>query len=104
MSTSAEGLDQPSTNGEGYDRTQLANGGEPERIFPVNLESGAIIIIAHPDNAGRIHLGFDDSVDANTGLTIEAGNGISFGLNVSEQPIFFVGPNAGDEVRWMAIN
>lgn len=104
MSISTEGLEQPSTQGEDYNSTALDSANSPERIFPVGLESGSVIIIAHPDNSGRVHLGFDTDLTTNNGLTMEAGSSISMDINVSQQNIFFVGANAGDEVRWLAIN
>lgn len=104
MSTSTEGLDQPSTNGEGFNVEDLNAANDPQRIFPLDIESGSIIIRAAPGNAGNVHIGFDDTVSVNNGLMLEPGDTIGFDLDVSEQNIFFVGNNAGDEVRWMAIN
>lgn len=104
MSTSTEGLNQPSTTGEGFDTSDLDAANDAERVFPIGLNSGSIIMRAAPGNAGPVYLGFDDTVTTSNGFPLEAGDTISIDIDVSQQAIFFVGNNAADEIRWMAIN
>lgn len=104
MSISGSELDQPSTEGEGYGRATLSAINDPERIFPLDTETGSIIIRANPDNAENIYLGFDDTLTTTNGFAMESGDTISIDINVAQQAIWFVGEDANDSVHWMAIN
>lgn len=100
---SSGGTSSPSTGGN-FDSTTLGSASDPTRVFPVDRETTSIIIQNHPDNTGRIFVGFDDSVDSSTGFLLAAGDTFTIDIDVSEQPIFAVPNNANDEIRHMDID
>lgn len=95
------GLDQPSTQGVDFDNFALDTTAQ-EIVF--SGDSGSVIIIAHPNNAGLAFIGWDDTVDSGNGFPLEAGSAISFDLDVGQQSIFAMANNSGDRLRFMTTN
>lgn len=102
-SFSSGGTASPSTGGN-FDSTTLDSTSDPTRVFPVDRETTSIIIQNHPDNSGRIFVGFDDTVDSSTGFVLETGDTFTIDIDVSEQQVFAVPNNANDEIRHMDID
>lgn len=105
--TSTSGPEQPATKGEGYGSKQLSTTGPngADTIFPAGLDSGSVIIRAHPDNSSNVYIGFDDSLTASgSGFPLEPGDSITIDLKVVDQNVWLLVSSSGDEVRWLAVN
>lgn len=100
-SAGSTGQSKPSTRGETYGRQVFEEANTPERIFSLGVESVSVLIQAHPDNAGRVFIGFDDGVDSNTGIVISPENNISIDLDLDKQNLYGVANNANDEIRFL---
>jgi len=94
---------RPGTRGEDYGREVFENAGEAERVFAIETETTSVFIQAHPDNNDNIFIGWDDNVDSNTGVILEAGAGLSFPVDVSVQNLWAVAAQANDEIRYIAL-
>lgn len=103
-SAGSTGQAKPATKGESYGRQVFEDTNNPESIFALGTDSLSVFIQAHPDNSGRIFLGFDDAVDSNTGIVLEAGDTISISLDLDEQNLWGLPVNANDEVRFMVLS
>lgn len=103
MSVGSNELNQPSTHGADYDSEVLENADDPESIS-TGTESGSLILQAHPDNAGRVFVGWDSDVTSNNGFVLAAGDVLSIDIDLSSQQVFVVANNANDEVRFLVMN
>lgn len=99
---SSGGASDPATSGN-YDSTTLGDTSDPTRIYPANRETSSIILQSHPDNSGRIFVGFDDTVDSSTGFILESGDTFNIDADMSELPVFAIPNTANDELRHMDI-
>ena len=98
-----DGLDQPATDGTGYDAQDLPNQ-EATRVMPADLESGSYLVLAHPDNSGIIYIGWDDDVDDSNGTPLSANTGVSIDLDNEAQNLFAYADTGGDTISFLATN
>lgn len=96
----------PATDGRTYGVTTV-NGSdtEPEMVMPADVDTGAYIIVGHPDNNGPVYLGWDDDVTVASGLPVLPGSSFAVELDNSEQQIYAKVPSGEvEEIRYMATN
>lgn len=103
MGVSTQGKDVGAQEGVDYDVFQIADANEAEDIFTIGTETSSIVLRAPSGNSGPIYIGFDDNVTTSDGFPIPADTGISIDIDVSQQAIFAVSGNVGDELRYLAI-
>lgn len=104
MGVSTTGKDAVATDGVDYDVATVGTANDPQEILGFDVSTSTIVLRAPSGNAGPIYIGFDTDVTTSNGFPIPADTGISIDIDNSEQQIFFVSANAGDELRYLAIN
>ena len=77
-------------NTDGVEYGQVDIGTTPEVPFSESQETAFILARSDPNNGDDIFWGWDDSVDSNSGIVLQAGEDLSMGLNVEDQSIYFV--------------
>lgn len=98
-----DGIDQPSTEGTGYDGQQLPQD-EATRVMPADLESGSYVVMADPGNDESIYLGWDDEVDESSGVPLGPGTGLAIDMDNQTQNLWAYSGTTGDRVAYMATN
>jgi len=102
MTVGGNPQDSPSTEGAGYGAVTLPAANQPTEAVPSTTETTSVLIRADINNSGAIYIGYDDQVTTANGLILDSGESVSLNLDISSQDIYFVGANAGDQVRWLA--
>jgi hypothetical protein len=100
---STSGKNKPATSGTTYGRQVLESTTEAERIFSLGIESTSVLIQANPNNSDVVYVGWDNSVDADSGVILEAGTSISLDVDLSQQNVFALPASADDDVRFLVM-
>lgn len=90
----------PSNSGD-YGVESFTSADEAERLVDLGNETESILVLAPPGNGGIIYLGFDDEVDSNNGIPLDAGSGVSFDIDTDQLGLFAAADTIGDEARWI---
>jgi hypothetical protein len=94
----------PAVQGYNLNNVILNTGGVAERVTPLNIETSSVLVVAPPGNSGTVWVGFDDAMGTGEGVPLNAEQGVSFGLDTSQQPIYAVEGTAGDAVNLVGID
>lgn len=91
------------TDGTGYGSTTLEGPAEAQVVLPVGAESRSIGLRAPEGNSGAVYIGWDDDITTSSGFPIYAEDSFSIDLDNTQQSIFAVSDNAGDELRYILV-
>jgi len=89
----------PDTSGKNVGVQQLLNTSDPDRVTPLNEPSSSVLVVADPNNAGTVEVGFDNNASFGEGIPLSPGNSIDIDINIQEQPLFAIPANGGDSLR-----
>lgn len=103
MGSSGDGKDIPSTEGVEYEAGTVTNGEDPETVFSEVDSTDAVIVVADPGNGDNIYFGWDDQVDETTGVPLQAGQSVSFDLDVTEQNIYVMTDTGTQAYRYASL-
>lgn len=97
---STTGREPPASSG-GYGQVDVGTDAVPILDFDTSTLS---VAVRAPDSNGEIvYVGFDEDVTTSDGFPLPAGEGVTFDLNASVQPVYAIAPAAGQEIRYLQL-